>query len=366
MAGLTGFDYGEELASYAGSIIHWPTEGDMTALIDGDLLPYKIGFGIDPLNYLRAKNRVESGNFPTMLDTPEGIDACEKMCNDLNNWVKESGCDSALIFLTDSEKNFRLRAAYSRAYKGTRKKDKPPFFYELREFLLTQMGAIISSGEEADDLISIEAWRRFHHLHVPVETAGDPSHKDFYNWVVCSSDKDLRIVPGWNFNPDNRTRRWSTLLGELEPEWKDGKVKKLRGSGLKFFYAQLIMGDSIDNYTGIPRKGDAAAYRALNHLTTEKELYQAVLDMYKIHYGVNHWAINYRGTEKFKLDYKDIHGVEPPEYASFKGRGRLMTAYQMMLEQGRLAHMQRHKGDIWRHKSDMPLGGDIDKWNLPN
>jgi len=52
----------------------------------------------------------------------------------------------------------------------------------------------------------------------------------------------------------------------------------------------------------------------------------------------------------------EVHGVTPADYDP-RIPSLTMTAYQMMLEQGRLAFMQTRKGEVWRDgKGFLPLG----------
>jgi len=95
-------------------------------------------------------------------------------------------------------------------------------------------------------------------------------------------------------------------VGKKETEYLD----KLKGVGLKFFYSQLLTGDTVDNYPGLPGCGMTKAYRVLDDCTSEQELYQVVLALYKEHY---------------------------------KGKAEVM-----LLEQGQLAWMQTKRGELWQ------------------
>lgn len=338
---LDEFDFGADCAEAVSHIKVWPTEGTKVALVDADLIPYIVCYAVTPVMEARARYRVESGECASLSETMEFEEMKEKMCSVYNSWVTEAGCDAALPYLTNSEKNFRLKLAFSRQYKGTRQKEKPFFFKELKEFFIQHLQGILSDGEEADDLISIEAHRRNNLLKGQGIEIGSPTHREFADFVIVSSDKDSRITPGPHYDPEKRIHTFGTVLGELEPEWKpDGKMKKLRGSGLKFFYAQLIIGDSTDNYTGIPRKGDVFAYNLLDNCRSEKELFYAVLGAYKDHYGEGVIIENYRGGK------------------------RLCTPYELMLEQGRLAWMQTYKGELWRSdRSPVLWGAEASEWS---
>lgn len=406
------FNYGAEVVAPRDPYKLWPTEGDMTALLDGDMLPYVVGYSTDPIRALRAYNgaRFLHGKEPDasdwkwvecLLQQPYFKDKVEHLNTTLNAWVEGAEADSAIVYLTTSANNYRLDIAFSHVYKGARPKDKPPFFYELRTYLKVMHKAVVADGEEADDLMSIEQWKDILKLKAEGALPGSQRHKSFATTVIVSKDKDLRIVPGWNYNPDSKEKLWVDAIGWLEPKMVEatqvkyeqwplfgkepvdpngndcyqgedflyylldgtkqdhysrganagkGKFKRmatgyhtvevidsLKGAGLKFFYSQLITGDNVDNYKGIPGAGATLAYETLNHLTTEDELYEAVLNLYisKRCSGANElWAENHRG-----------------------GRA-LLTPLQFMLEQGRLAHMQRFPGDLWMPDLYCPTGVD--------
>ena len=149
-------------------------------------------------------------------------------------------------YLTGKE-NFRYDVAKTAPYKGNRKDvPKPSNLPEARGYLQHKWGAIISEGEEADDLLSISA------------TSKDPE-----TTVICTIDKDLLQVPCWHFNFVKGT--W-TKVSESE--------------GTRFFYTQILTGDSADNIKGIHRVGPVTAGKILEGCTTEQELYEACVKAY--------------------------------------------------------------------------------------
>lgn len=336
------FDFGAEVSEAVDHIKVWPVSGEMTALIDGDLIPYIVGYAIPDAMWLRAQYRVESGNIGTIYETPEFEEVKQKICMTLNSWVTQAGCDSAVIYMTDSAENFRLDLAIQRPYKGTRRSEKPPFFYESRAFMIDHLGAILSDGEEADDLITIHLHTEHERLKAAGIAIGSHSHKEMATLVCCSKDKDLAITAGWHLDIKERKLYWVDLLGEMLPEWKEGgKIKKLRGTGLKFFYSQMLQGDGVDNYTGIPRMKLKDIYDLLEPCKTEAELIYSALSAYKKKYSETGCLIE-----------------------NFRGGSRHMMPYEIMLEQGRLAHMQNYKGDIWRKdKAPILWGSEASLWN---
>ncbi|KAF2282448.1 hypothetical protein GH714_043919 [Hevea brasiliensis] len=263
-----GFDYGAEVRP-DGNLIKWKTEGKKLCLVDGDILPYTVGFIVKPEAQIRAAMRVDDGD------------------KDL---------------LTKSTGNFRIDQAFTKPYKGKRPADKPPFFYELREYLLSTQDAILADGEEADDLMSIEAWRLAREFcEMEGIEVGSNEHKAFANYVVISKDKDLMQVPGWHlhYKDNSYSLEWVTRMGYLRPKYKakDGKMKKLEGGGLMFLYAQILMGDDIDNYPGLPKCGMNTVFMALKDCKDERELYFTTLALYKKRYGEAYPAINYRSSK---------------------------------------------------------------------
>lgn len=360
------FDFGVDIG-YVSKV--WEKEGEMTGLLDSDTYLYDATFFVDPLDY--EKLIYERGSV-------EGTRLFNKLKSTIKRLVDkdliDAGCDSAIIYLTDSGNNFRNEIGTVKKYKGQRASTKPPFFHELKAWMIDYYDAVLSDFNEADDEISIEVWERI----VAFSKSGmqwTEVHKNLSNFIIISSDKDLNILPSWHFNKDTRQRYWVTPLGTLDPVFKMKKRKKfiwlplfsgevmydtptcldtglhffidangdkvlqdhfsrgakkgqgkfrrladgeervealhaLKGTGLKFFYSQLIVGDGADNYPGIEGKGPNAAYEALNPCTSEDELYAVTMEMY---------------VKKYR------HKAE-----------------ERMMEQGTLAHMQTRKGELWR------------------
>jgi 5'-3' exonuclease len=71
--------------------------------------------------------------------------------------------------------------------------------------------------------------------------------------IIVSIDKDFMQVPGWHYNFVKKVKK------QVTPE-----------EGLRFFYKQILMGDSADNIKGIHRVGEVTATKMLAELKTEK------------------------------------------------------------------------------------------------
>lgn len=196
-------------------------------LIDGDIVAYRAAFS-------------------TQNDFPD--DARNK-CDELMDYILRETLifpspDDYHVYLT-GKGNFRFDIAKAVPYKGNRKGDKPLHLPIVRDHLEKKWGAIVSDGEEADDLIAIAA------------TKYGP------DTVVASIDKDMLQIPCRHFN--FYTTRW-TDVSELE--------------GTKFFYKQILTGDRADNIMGIHGIGPKKADALIEPLNTEEEMWDCVVKMY--------------------------------------------------------------------------------------
>lgn len=196
-----------------------------TALIDADILVYRIGFAseLDPVEIARAR-----------------------MCEFLEDMLLFNGFGEYEAYLT-GKGNFRNEIAKTEPYKGNRSAPKPRHYEALREYLLDKWGASLIEGQEADDEIGIQAYSR------------DPQE-----YTICSIDKDLDMLRGqhYNFVKD--------IFYEVSEE-----------EAIFNFYKQILTGDRVDNIKGIKGIGDVKAKRILEKCTNEKEMYLAVLEAYE-------------------------------------------------------------------------------------
>jgi len=178
------------------------------------------------------------------------------------------------IFIGGSN-NFRDKVATLRPYKGRRDRSlKPTHFYALRDYLLNEWSAEVIDGMEADDALGI-------------------NHTT--DTIVCTIDKDLQMIPGWNYN-------WVTgdmrLIGESE--------------ATRFFYMQLLTGDNTDNIQGVVGIGTKRATALLSECETEKEMFDVCLKAYKNNYeellenGTLLWIKRTELDDEFKHHIEDF------------------------------------------------------------
>ena len=194
--------------------------------IDGDILLYEVGFASndDPVEFAchSLRQRVQGV-----------MDGCE--------------CKQAQLFLT-GKTNFRNELTDT--YKANRADaDKPVHIDALRDYAINTLHAIVAENEEADDLLGIHAVRD--------------------GWGIATLDKDLDGVPGWHY----------VWKGKREGLYYVDQVQADR-----FFYTQMLTGDSTDNIPGLFKmvgvKALAKTKAPIQEMTDPVEMYQYVRSVY--------------------------------------------------------------------------------------
>ena len=154
------------------------------------------------------------------------------------------------IFLT-GKNNFRKKI--NPEYKANRKDTVPPvYLQDCRQYLVDNHYAVISDGCEADDLLGVS------------------QNKDT---IICSLDKDLRMIPGRHYN-------WTKV--ELDSVNKQ--------DGLRHFYKQMLIGDKSDNIFGFDKIGPVKAGKLIDHLDDEQDMFEIVWEKYN--YDAQRFTMN--------------------------------------------------------------------------
>ena len=200
----------------------------MKALIDGDIIVYRVGFAADKESEKIARSRLDSFMVDLMMfGLPDEVD-------------KYDG------FLTDTQpSNFRYGFAVTYPYKGNRSGAKPVHYDYLRTLLVQDYGFDVVYGEEADDAISKAA-------------TADP------DTIIVTIDKDLDQVPGRHYN--FVTRKYYEVTEQ---------------EGIRNFYKQLLTGDRVDNIVGLNRVGPLTAVKILQGRETPEDMFKAVVEAYR-------------------------------------------------------------------------------------
>lgn len=203
----------------------------------------------------------------------------KEICNKIHDFF--GVCDKPRLFLT-GKGNFRLDIAKKKPYKGTRVLPKPFHYSNIKAYLQMQYEAEIVEGMEADDMICI--------VQTEASTVNDGCAFNDYlitPTIICTRDKDLRQCPGWHFGWElgKQAQYGPVLIEEPGSLSLSADKKKLVGTGSKFFFAQCLMGDNVDNIPGLPQNGPVSVYNRLNDLQGYGDMERAVSEAYRAFYG---------------------------------------------------------------------------------
>lgn len=160
-----------------------------------------------------------------------------------------AGAEQVHLHLTPkgSDKGQRYEIALLKEYQGNRQdKEKPRYLDLMRDHLGTHFPATLHMNCEADDGMSGAQYASIR------SGAWDQC-------IIASKDKDLRMVPGlqldWDTGEINCTdprEPFGTIYLHERRSSSGVLVKSVKGYGQKMFWAQMLMGDTADNISGLP------------------------------------------------------------------------------------------------------------------
>jgi hypothetical protein len=258
------------------------------ALVDGDILPYKVGYAVEQSEYEtedgefhatpgKAKQHCEANGLdPAKIakyTEAEPLNHALYLVRNILRLVEDKTGASEIRVYLSGKRNFREKVATIKPYKGNRPAGKPLHHAAIRKYLIKQYNAEVVEDIEADDALGIAQFSS-----APAST------------TICTIDKDLNMIPGRHYNWDKNTLY---SVGEYE--------------AIRNFYMQLCTGDSTDNIQGIPNIGPKGAETIVDGCKTEQEMFYNVLAAYR------------------------EHGLDDGAF----------------VETGQLIWIQRKKGDIW-------------------
>lgn len=231
----------------------------MQACWDSDVLVYECGF---------AAETAWKGSHPESSDPPPFDKAAELLDNRIANGNAIVGATQPPILFLTGKTNFRNSIAKRTPYKE--RAGKKPFHYRnLIAYIKGCYDYRCVQGMEADDLLALEQTAR------PGET------------IICTRDKDLRQVPGWAYSWElgNQPQFGPEEISKLGYIKLSENRKKIKGTGLLFFYSQCLTGDTVDSIPGLPRCGPVNAYEILKESQTEEEMFRSTLAAYQVSFG---------------------------------------------------------------------------------
>lgn len=191
----------------------------MKALLDGDIFCYRTAAASE--------------------DADENI-CILRLDRFIRSTLHSTQADEYEIYIT-GENNFRYKVFPE--YKANRKDVvKPKWLKACQDFVKSEWNAVAAHGCEADDHLGINQSE---------------------NTIICSIDKDLKMIPGNHFNPVTEEL---IQVGQFE--------------GLKNFYMQLLTGDRSDGIRGLDNVGPKKAAKYLEGCETEQDLFDVCRNLY--------------------------------------------------------------------------------------
>ena len=183
-------------------------------LIDADIIAYQastLAEQLDPFDQTPRRD----------VSLADLVDAASSDIEELHGMFDDS--EVMLVFSPSDRTNFRRKV--DSTYKQNRNpKPKPRMYWELVRELKTNYNNLEISHLEGDDVLGI--------LHT----------KNPKNSVICSSDKDLRTIPGHIYDFHHKQHHY------LTPNQAN-----------HFWMYQTLMGDATDGYKGCPGIGKKKA-----------------------------------------------------------------------------------------------------------
>lgn len=196
-----------------------------------------------------------------------------------------TNCTEVRLHLTakGSKKAHRKHYPTHWVYQEKRSESpKPPLLEPLRM-------AVFDSYERGDGLIPVDWYVDMHHYW----EADDGMIMDAVRFgdeaVIWSEDKDLRLTPGPYFEvKTGRTDYIENRFGWIGEDYTPAGKLKVIGHGTKFFWAQMLMGDSADRVRGLDKLdgkniAEAGTLEFLSGFTDESAAANAVLSAYVRH-----------------------------------------------------------------------------------
>jgi len=217
---------------------------DFTVLCDGDVVAYRAA--CSPVRTFNPFSEDYDKRPPTKTEAIAKVDniMIELMegatGKDILQGIK---CET---FIT-GKSNFRHDYAVTAPYKGNRKDTpKPEHLEACRVYLMDKYDAVLSVGEEADDLLAMRA-----------------TELGQYKACIASTDKDMLQVSCWHWNITKKTL-----------------VCVYPFAGLRWFYGQLIEGDRADNIIGVNGIGPKKREKTHEDCTNEAGLWHTCVETF--------------------------------------------------------------------------------------
>ena len=163
--------------------------------------------------------------------------------------IESSGATEATLFVS-GDNNFR-NIIYPE-YKANRdSKIVPKYRKQLKQHLIKEWDAVVCDGYEADDGCGMNQTN---------------------DTIICGIDKDLWQIPGHHYS-------WPIIRkGEIVRKALHQEITEEQG--MRNFFIQVLTGDTSDNIKGVYGIGKKKAFKILEHISNEIDMYNKVLEVY--------------------------------------------------------------------------------------
>lgn len=232
-------------------------ESNLIPLWDMDILQYRCGFAADAQLKKEAREAEPMASDETIMQMIGEVDYENIALHNVKTVVEAVNTKfngEAARYFVNGSNNFRETVATLKPYKGNRDTNhKPKYYREIKNYMVQVLGAEECHGMETDDMLGI----------VQCSTP---------NTVIVSTDKDLQMIPGYNFN------------------WVKGELKFIEPeeANMMFWY-QMLTGDATDNIPGIVGIGDKRALKFIDKYDGDLARVKAGVEQeYQKQYG-NTW-----------------------------------------------------------------------------
>lgn len=215
-----------------------------------------------------------------------------------------SGSTRPIVHLSDRacDKGLRFLIAEAKPYQGQRDGGRKPKNWDvLRDWMETYEGNRFEVknwiDREADDGMAYVC-EAAAHINRPA--------------ALLTADKDMRMFAGLHIV-------WKTFEMVEVPTGTFDITHDGKQYGHKWFWLQMLHGDTADNIPGLPRVGEVAATKALSGVKNNQQAYEVVRDFYinkmgdrYADYFVEQAALLWMRTDKSArvLNFMTIPGVE--------------------------------------------------------
>lgn len=181
-----------------------------------------------------------------------------------------------------------VRKALSTTYKASRKKrGQPPLRGDVTRYVLNQYTSHEATNVETDDCVAV-TWYKYH---------------DKYDLIVASPDKDLRQLPCIYFD----------TYHDRDDDKRMYKISKEESE--RFFWRQVLMGDSGDDVSGIHGIGEVKSKKIIPNSLSSSLMPRVVYREYLKYYGVGKARLEF--FKAYSLMKLPKHGITYPRLEMF-------------------------------------------------